>query len=550
MCYDGSVTSQGDTHPMSSIRLNNVHKSYDETPVLREVYFRLSEGDRVGLIGKNGAGKTTVLRLILGLEPPTEGTVEVDDGVKIGYFSQFSQLDDSRSIVEVLDEVFVEIHALEEAMLAVEIAFEENPGEAALDRLVARQAEILEAMERRGAWTYEYKIDTALTRLGFNEVHRTCAIGELSGGWRNRAALAKILLEAPDVLLMDEPTNFLDVEGLTWLESWFNDFPGALIFVSHDRQFLDRVANRIVEIEGYHFQEYAGNYRDYVREKPMRIKSLERQYEHEAELLLYEGEAIVDREAARRDPSRALQRKLANIKKQAEPRPVDKIITAIYTRLYVPNDVLHAERLSKTYGEQLLFQNLSFDVHRGDRVAILGPNGCGKTTLLRILSEAEPPDAGRVTWGKAVGYAYYNQIFDELDLNDTVSHAVNVVGLAYLAPRRQVNRFLSLMQFSEMDLSQRIGTLSGGQRARVALAKCLLSGAALVILDEPTNHLDMTSTQVMERALANFPGAVIVVSHDRFFIDKIATKLLVFAGSGQVLEVNGNWTIWQASKRG
>ncbi len=533
---------------MSSIRLNNVHKSYDETPVLREVYFRLSEGDRVGLIGKNGAGKTTVLKLILGLEPPTEGTVEVDDGVKIGYFSQFSQLDGTRSIVEVLDEVFVEIHALEETMLEVEIAFEGNPQGAALDRLVARQAEILEAMERRGAWTYEYKIDTALSRLGFNEAHRTCAIGELSGGWRNRAALAKILLEAPDVLLMDEPTNFLDVEGLAWLESWFNDFPGALIFVSHDRQFLDRVANRIVEIESYHFQEYTGNYRDYVREKPMRIKSLERQYEHEAELLIYEAEAIADRETARRNPSRALQRKLANVKKQAEPRPIDKIITAIYDRLYVPNDVLHAERLSKAYGEQQLFQDLSFDVHRGDRVAILGPNGCGKTTLLRTLSETEPPDAGRVTWGKGVGYAYYNQIFDELDLSDTVSHAVNVIGLANRAPRKQVNRFLSLMQFSEMDLTQRIGTLSGGQRARVALAKCLLSGAALVMLDEPTNHLDMTSTQVMERALANFPGAVIVVSHDRFFIDKIATKLLVFEAPGEVCEVNGNWTIWQASK--
>ncbi|MCU0519313.1 MAG: ATP-binding cassette domain-containing protein [Anaerolineae bacterium] len=539
---------------MSLIRLNNIHKTFGEAPdkpvpVLREVYFRLDQGDRVGLIGKNGAGKTTLLKLILGLETPTEGTIDVDAGVRIGYFSQFSQLDGTLSILEVLDDVFAEIHALEEAMLEVEIAFEENPGGAALDRLIAHQSTLIEAMEHSGAWTYQYKIDTALSRLGFSEAHRTCPIDSLSGGWRNRAALAKILLEGPDILLMDEPTNFLDVEGLAWLEGWFSDFPGALIFVTHDRQFLDRVANRIVEVEAYHVQEYAGNYRDYVREKPTRLKSLERLYEHEAELLLYEAEAIADREEARRNPSRALQRKLANIRKQADPRPVDKIITSIYDRLYVPNDILTVEMLGKAYGDQVLFRDLTFGVYRGDRVAILGPNGCGKTTLLKVLSELVPADSGHLTWGKGVGYAYYNQIFEELDLDDTVSHAVNIVGLAYIAPRKQVNRFLSMMQFSEMDLAQKIRTLSGGQRARVALAKCLLSGAGLVILDEPTNHLDMTSTQVMERALAHFPGAVIVVSHDRFFIDKVATKLLIFEEPAQVREISGNWTTWQAGNR-
>ncbi|MBN1248341.1 MAG: ABC-F family ATP-binding cassette domain-containing protein, partial [Anaerolineae bacterium] len=261
---------------MSLIRLNNVHKSYQDTPVLRDVYFRLAEGDRVGLIGKNGTGKTTFLKLILGLETPTSGTVEMDDGIRMGYFSQFSQLDGEQSVVQVLDEVFADIHALEEEMLEVEIAFEDNPEGRALQRLLDRQAALIEAMERRGGWTYDYRIDEALTRLGFSEAHRTCPIDALSGGWRNRAALAKILLEAPDVLLMDEPTNFLDIEGLAWLESWFTGFPGALIVVSHDRDFLNRVVTRIVEIENYHFQEYEGNYTQYVREKPMRLKSLTR----------------------------------------------------------------------------------------------------------------------------------------------------------------------------------------------------------------------------------------------------------------------------------
>jgi ATP-binding cassette subfamily F protein 3 len=275
---------------------------------------------------------------------------------------------------------------------------------------------------------------------------------------------------------------------------------------------------------------------------------LERQFEHEEELLVYEAEAIADRREAARNPNEALRRRLANIKKKVEPKPVDRIVTGIYDRLQVSEKLFAVERLTKAYGDQALFRDLSFDIHRGDRIAIVGPNGCGKTTLLRVLVGLEEPDSGAFVQSKRTEYCSYNQVFEHLDLADSVSHAVNVFGLGYLAPRKQVNRFLALLQFSELDLNQPIGTLSGGQRARVALAKCLLSGAALLVLDEPTNHLDMTSTQVMERALLHFPGAVVVASHDRFFIDKIATQLLIFEGQGHVRQVNGNWTIWQASQ--
>jgi ATPase subunit of ABC transporter with duplicated ATPase domains len=524
---------------VSLIRLNDVSIEFDGRPVVREAFLKLRAGDRVGLIGKNGTGKTTFLELILGRLEPTGGTVDVTLGTTIGYFSQFSELDGERSIQQILSGHFVAVHETQARLDAIGEQLTHPLDDDAMTALLAEQGELFERMDAIDGWAYENTIDTVLTSLGFDAERRVLPVDRLSGGWRNRAALAQILIQSPDVLLLDEPTNFLDLDGVRWIENWLARYLGAVLVVSHDRQFLDGVVTRIVEIENYRLQEYEGDYSAYVHAKQSRLKMLERQFAHEEELLAYEQAASAARREASRNPSNAVARRLADIKKRQAPRPIDQIITDIYNGLRVSNDLLDVVKLTKSFGEgSPLFEDLTFSLHRGDRVAVLGSNGSGKSTLLDVLTGEIEADAGQVRWAKGARFVSYNRVYAELDLTDTVGHAVNAYpdSLAFSATKKSVARFLAMLQFSDADLQQRIGTLSGGQRARVAIAQCLLSGAAVIVLDEPTNHLDITSTQVMERALTHFPGAVLVVSHDRFFVDKLADRLLVFDDTPRVLE--------------
>ncbi|OME88269.1 ABC transporter [Paenibacillus sp. FSL A5-0031] len=520
---------------MSVIRLENVTKKYEDTLIFRDIYFRISKGERIGLIGRNGAGKSTVFKLILGREEPTAGKVEVDPKVKVSYFSQFSELSGNRSVKQELELCYAHIWSIERELQEIGEKLGITVDADEMDQLLNRQADLFEQMEHHNGWNAAVEIDTVLTKLGFDEQSRQQPIDQLSGGWRNRAALAKMLIELPDVVLLDEPTNFLDLDGLAWLEQWLNRFSGTMILVSHDRQFIDRVVTRTIEIENYHFQEYEGNYTDYIRKKKLRKKELDRQFEWEEELLLMEAEEI-DNRSSRKFSKDRLSRKLADMKKRVEPHPVNVLITDIYENLRFPDNLCTVDAISKNYAERVIFQDVSFDIQKEDRIAIIGSNGSGKSTLIKVLTGQEPADSGSVQFSKGVSYAYFNRMWDELDQKDTVSHTVNIYGLGLNAPRKKVNKFLSMLQFSEADLQKVIGSLSGGQQARVALAKCLLSGAELIILDEPTNHLDLTSIQVMEQALIHFPGAVLTVSHDRFFIDKIATKLLTFEPGGIITQ--------------
>ena len=488
--------------------------------MLRDVFYRLAPGDRTGLLGRNGSGKTTVLRLILGQEEPSGGEIEVAADLRIGYFSQFSELSSEASIESVLREVFQRIQQIEADLADVAGALEAGAGRDRLDEHLKRYEALTAEMEHRGGWTYEHRIDTALSRPEFSDRHRTLPIDHLSGGWRNRAALARILPEEPDVLLLDEPTDFLDFDGLAWLETWLNQFKGAALVVSHDRYFLDRAVNRVVEIQNHRFHEYDCGFVEFVRRKRGKARHLEREFRHEEELLAFEAEAIQDRREAARNPSRALARRLANIRKQQAPCEVDTIVTGIYRGLRTADEFCEVTQLSKSYGAQTLFEDLDFTLRRGDRLVVVGPNRCGKTTLLRVLRNEVAPDAGRVHWKLGDPYVDYNAVLDGLDPKATVTRKVNFEG-------------------------HPLGRPTGPRRPGPVTA---VGGAGGDSRRADTNHLDVVATQVMERALVHFPGAVLVVSHDRFFIDKVATRLHAFEGGGRASIVNTNWTLWQASR--
>ena len=526
---------------MSIIRINSITKKYGNKIVLHNIYFKADESEKIGLVGKNGSGKTTLFKLILGQEQPDDGNIEIDEGLSFGYFSQFSQLNDDDCILDILDGEFYRVHELEKELKRIEPEISDCKDEKALNILVNKQMALFSEMDRLDGWNYKYKISTVLSKLNFSEEYQVLPVVQLSGGWRNRASLALLLIQEPDVILLDEPTNFLDTEGVEWLAEWLKKSSATVIAVSHDRCFLEAVTEKIVEIENNRLYEYEGAYSEYIRQKKINSKELERGFIHEEELLIMEENAIKDRaelqkmlKSGKGERSR-LDKQISTISKKVTPLPAETIVTSLYQDLSVPNKILNVENISAQYGENIIFENVSFELFGGERMAIIGRNGCGKSTLIKTLTGEMTPTAGKIIWGSSK-MIYFNEILDELDDNDTVTHNINIYGDAFGAPRKKVNKFLQLLGFSEFTISDKIMNLSGGQRARVALAKCLLSGCNTIILDEPTNHLDITSIQSMECALVNFPGTVIFVSHDTFFIDKTATRILVYQDGERTFE--------------
>ena len=554
---------------MSILRIKKLSLRYETKQILREVYLRIAAGERVGLAGANGAGKTSIFRLILEQVDATqgsaashvaeatgarevEGDVDVDDGLRVGYFSQFSRLDGEKSVQTILEAAFAEVQGWERELEEIDLAIGKDPSAEALDALLLRQAGLFERMTDRDGWSYGLKIDTVLTKLGFDDAHRERPVGQLSDGWRNRASLAQILIEEPNLLLLDEPTNYLDVEGIRFLEGWMTRISSAVLVVSHDRQFLDSIVDRIVEIQNYKLHDYPGGYAAYVRGKAKAAKQLGKEYRHEEELLLFETSTIKSRKALKTSVKTSVKtsRKVARIKKGGYTPTVDNVVSAVYPKIHVPTELGEFEGLGASRGGRVLFDDVSFTLKRSDRIVILGRNGCGKTTFLDVLTGRLKPDRGEVSWRPGVRFSDFTAVLDALDpgvrlLRSAMAAPAQFLETHEMPSQKKVVRFLQMLGFSDLDLQSRVGTLSGGERARLALAWCLTSGAAVVVLDEPTNHLDLRSAQIMERALVKFPGAVVAVSHDRFFIDKVASSLLVFEDEGRVRRYSGGWSSYQ-----
>jgi len=512
---------------MSLIRLENVTKHYDPDLILDTISVSIEHGDRIGLIGRNGTGKTTLIKIMTGLLPNFKGKVVSAKGVRIGYLSQEPDLARDCTLRQEMLKVFDKRRVLEDKMLqlAEEMETQTTP------QLLVEYARIQEQHEHLGGYDYELQINRTLSGLGFNDIDFNLPIHVLSGGQKSRATLAKLLLEKPDLLLFDEPTNHLDIKGIEWLENYLNsEYTGAALVVSHDRYFLDKVVRKVWELAEHKLKIYRGNYSKYVETKNVGKLTNERTYEKQRAFIEHEEEFIrVNIAGQRTREAQGRRKKLARLEKVEKPKPDAPTLTLNFApKTRGGNDILRCKNVAKSFGDKVIFTNLNFEVYRGDVVGIIGANGTGKTTFLRMIIGDEPPTQGDMWVGPTLKFGYYTQELEGLNPNNTILDEIWP-----LRPRQthgEVRSFLAKFLFSGDDVFRQVGTLSGGEQSRVLLAKLLLVDANVLLLDEPTNHLDIPAREALEAALADYPATLFIISHDRYLLNNLATKLVVFDG--------------------
>ena len=508
--------------------------------ILRDISLSFFPGAKIGVLGLNGAGKSTLLRIMAGTDRDIDGEARPQSGIRIGYLPQEPQLDPASDVRATVQEGVGETLRLVEEFNRISDRFAEPVEEEEMNALLERQAKLQDAIESGGGWELERKLEIAADALRLPPWE--AKIGTLSGGEKRRVALCRLLLSAPDMLLLDEPTNHLDAESIAWLERYLEQYPSTVVAVTHDRYFLDNVAEWILELDRGHGIPWHGNYSSWLEQKEARLKLEEREREALRKTLEHELEWVRQNPKARQAKSKArLQRYEELASREFQERNETN-------EIYIPPGerlgelVIEVQGLRKGYGEKLLIDNLSFNLPRGGIVGIIGPNGAGKTTLFRMLTGAEKPDAGEIRTGPTVRLAYVDQSRHALDDRKTVWEEISggldilKVGSYETPSRSYVGRF----NFKGSQQQQTIGELSGGERNRVHLAKVLKSGANVLLLDEPTNDLDIETLRALEEALLSFPGCAVVISHDRWFLDRIATHILSFEGDSQVVWFEGN----------
>jgi len=529
---------------MAIATLSKIEKTFGRRVLFDKLDFAIDRGDRVGLIGDNGSGKTSLFKVLLGELSIDAGTAAVSKGIRVGHLPQDPVFDASNTVIDEAELAFATLHDLSHEQRDIEHQMAHVTGEE-LDRLLNRYQHVQHEFEIAGGYAWRHRLEAALLGVGLGSEIWEQNVATLSGGQRSRLALAKLLTAQNDLLLLDEPTNHLDLAAIAWLENFLMDFNGAVLIISHDRYLLDRLATRIAWISGAKLKSYPGNYSAYVAQRELQELTQKRAYEEQqadiekqAEFIRRFGAGQRAREAKGRD--KRLQRLLRSDALLKDVASSKKINVSLGTEQRAGDRVLKVKELSKSYDGKQLWKDIELEIRRGERLGIIGPNGSGKTTLLEVLLGRRDADAGDIRWGANLNIGYYDQRLGDLDPESTVADEVR--GDREISPG-ELRSVLAMMLFRGEEIDKPIAMLSGGERARVAMAQLLVDRPNVLILDEPTNHLDIQSCEALESSLADFPGTIICVSHDRYFIDKIIGRLLILQPP-DTIQFTGNYTAW------
>ncbi|MBW1939822.1 MAG: energy-dependent translational throttle protein EttA [Deltaproteobacteria bacterium] len=526
----------------------NVSKFYDKKPVLKDISLSYFYGAKIGVLGLNGAGKSSLLRILSGEDKNFNGETHLSPGHTVGYLKQEPLVDVEKTVREVVEEGVQETVDLLKAFEEINMKFAEPMNDDEMDKLIERQAQVQEKLDALDAWDLDSRLEMAMDALRCPPADTPVKI--LSGGEKRRVAMCRLLLQKPDILLLDEPTNHLDAESVAWLEHHLQKYPGTVIAVTHDRYFLDNAAGWILELDRGHGIPWKGNYSSWLEQKQERLRHEEKAQSARQKTLAHELEWI------RMSP------KGRHTKSQARISAYEKLLSEEAEKgekdleLYIPpgprlgNLVIEANNVTKAFSDLLLVEDMSFNLPPGGIVGVIGPNGAGKSTLFKMISGQEKPDSGTIRLGDTVNLAYVDQS-RELDADKSIWEEITGGNDQIKLGKQMVNSraYVARFNFSGADQQKKVDTLSGGQRNRVHLAKMLKQGANVILLDEPTNDLDVNTLRALEEALENFGGCAVVISHDRWFLDRIATHILAFEGDSQVTFFQGNWSEYEADRK-
>jgi len=526
-----------------------VSKVYEKKTVLTEIYLSYFYGAKIGVLGLNGSGKSSLLRILAGVDQDFIGKTILSPGHTVGFLEQEPQLDDTKTVREIVEQGVQETVDLVNEFNEINEKFAEPMDDEAMNRLLDRQGKVQEKLDAQDAWDLDSRLEMAMDAL-------RCPPGEtpvkvLSGGERRRVALCRLLLQKPDILLLDEPTNHLDAESVAWLEHHLHAYAGTVIAVTHDRYFLDNVAGWILELDRGQGIPWKGNYSSWLEQKRNRLRLEEKSESERQKTLQRELEWIRMSPKGRHAKSKARISSYENLLSQEMDARAKELEIYIPPGPRLGNLVIEAEGVGKAYGDRLLVEKMSFSLPPGGIVGIIGPNGAGKTTLFRMITGQETPDSGAIRVGETVKLAYVDQSRDILDPNKTIWETISEGRDIVLLGDREVNSraYVSRFNFSGTDQQKKVSQISGGERNRVHLARILKEGANVLLLDEPTNDLDVNTMRALEEALENFAGCAVVISHDRWFLDRIATHILAFEGESATVWFDGNYSEYEADRK-